>query len=125
LREKPQAQLSARLRQFLEDGAKVSPERLRSAHEQAERARRAIAAIFQDVDALVTPAAVGEAPLGLDATGDPVFSRIWTLLGTPCVSLPVLSGPAGLPLGLQVVGPISGEARLLGASAWIVGEMKP
>jgi Asp-tRNA(Asn)/Glu-tRNA(Gln) amidotransferase A subunit family amidase len=125
LREEPQAQLSARLRQFLEDGAKVSPERLRSAHEQAERARREIAAIFEDLDALVTPAALGEAPLGLDATGDPVFSRIWTLLGTPCVSLPVLTGPAGLPLGLQVVGPISGEARLLGASAWITGEIKP
>lgn len=125
LRAKPQMQLSPRLRQFLQEGAKVSPTRLRAAHEQAESARRAIDAIFQDVDAVVTPAAVGEAPQGLEATGDPIFSRIWTLLGTPCISLPVLAGPEGLPVGLQVVGPHSGEARLLGAAEWVLGEMKP
>lgn len=124
MQAKPQMQLSPRLRQFLQDGAKVSPDRLRAAHEQAEGARREIGAIFEDLDALVTPAAVGEAPVGLDATGDPIFSRIWTLLGTPCISLPVLAGPAGLPVGLQVVGPRSGEARLLGAATWILGEMK-
>jgi amidase len=125
MRAKPQAQLSARLRQFLQEGANVTPERLRAARAQAERARQELERIFQSVDALVTPAAVGEAPEGLDATGDPIFSRIWTLLGTPCISLPVLSGPAGLPVGLQVVGPRSGEARLLGAAEWILGEMKP
>ena len=124
LRAKPQVELSPRLRQFLQDGAKISPERLRAAHQQADRARRGIDAIFDDLDALLTPAAVGEAPEGLDATGDPIFSRIWTLLGTPCISLPVLSGPAGLPVGLQVVGPRSDEARLLGAAGWILGELK-
>jgi len=124
LRSEPQTQLSPRLRQFLQDGAKVSPERLRAAQAQAGRARQEIDAVFQDVDALITPAAVGEAPEGLDGTGDPIFSRIWTLLGTPCMSLPLLRGPAGLPVGLQVVGPRSDEARLLGAAAWIAGELK-
>lgn len=124
MRAKPQAQLSARLREFLQEGARISPDGLRAARDLAARARLTVDAIFQDVDALVTPATVGEAPKGLDATGDPVFSRIWTLLGTPCVSLPVLAGPAGLPLGLQVVGPRSGEARLLGAAGWILQELK-
>ena len=109
LQGKPRIAVEPRLRQFLQDGANVSPDRLRAAHQQAERARREVDAIFEDLDALLTPAVVGEAPEGLDATGDPIFSRIWTLLGTPCVSLPVLSGPAGLPVGLQVVGPRSGE----------------
>jgi Asp-tRNA(Asn)/Glu-tRNA(Gln) amidotransferase A subunit family amidase len=113
-----------RLRQFLHDGANVSTERLRAAHRQAERARQEIDAVFEDVDALLTPAAVGEAPEGLDATGDPIFSRIWTLLGTPCISLPLLRGPSGLPVGLQVVGPRSDEARLLGAAAWISGDLE-
>jgi Asp-tRNA(Asn)/Glu-tRNA(Gln) amidotransferase A subunit family amidase len=79
--------------------------------------------MFDRIDALVTPAAVGEAPIGLESTGDPLFSRIWTLLGTPCLSLPLLKGPAGLPLGLQVVGPRRDEGRLIGAAAWIMREL--
>jgi amidase len=123
LRGEPQAQLSPRLRQFLEEGAGISPERLRAARARAERARGEIDEILRRVEALVTPATVGEAPVGLDSTGDPLFSRIWTLLGTPCLSLPVLEGPAGLPLGLQVVGRRGGEGRLLAAAAWILREM--
>jgi len=121
---KPRERLSARLRQFLEEGAAVPPGRLQAAREKAERAREEIGEVFRRVDALITPATVGEAPEGLDSTGDPLFSRIWTLLGTPCLSLPVLEGPAGLPLGLQVVGPRGDEGRLLGAGAWISREMK-
>jgi amidase len=124
LRGEPQAQLSPRLRQFLEEGAGVSAERLGAARARAERARGEIDEIFRRVDALVTPATVGEAPAGLDFTGDPLFSRIWTLIGTPCLSLPVLEGPAGLPLGLQVVGRRGGEGRLLGAAARILQEMR-
>jgi amidase len=124
LRGEPQAQLSPRLRQFLEEGASVPPERLRAARAQAERARGEIDGILRRVDALVTPATVDEAPAGLGSTGDPLFSRIWTLLGTPCLSLPVLEGPGRLPLGLQVVGPRGDEGRLLGAAAWILQEMK-
>ena len=123
MRAEPRDRLSPRLQKFLDDGASVTPERLRAAHEQAERCRREIDGIFEDVDALVTPAAVGEAPRGLEATGDPLFCRIWTLLGTPCVSLPVLEGPAGLPVGLQVVGRRAAEGRLLGAAKWILSEM--
>jgi Asp-tRNA(Asn)/Glu-tRNA(Gln) amidotransferase A subunit family amidase len=120
----PPEQLSPRLRKFLQEGGDVPAERLRAAREQAKRCQREIDRVFQAVDALVTPAAAGEAPLGLETTGDPLFSRIWTLLGTPCLSLPVFEGPAGLPLGLQILGPRGGEARLLGAASFILGEMK-
>jgi Asp-tRNA(Asn)/Glu-tRNA(Gln) amidotransferase A subunit family amidase len=47
---------------------------------------------------------MGEAPAGLNATGDPAFNFIWSLLGAPCVSLPFATGPNGLPVGIQLVG---------------------
>ncbi|MFL5457545.1 MAG: amidase [Myxococcales bacterium] len=115
----PQAQLSPRMREFLEQGSSVTAERLRAAHDQAERCRRELADIFAGLDAVLTPAVVGEAPVGLDSTGDPIFSRMWTLLHVPDISLPVLRGPAGLPVGLQLVAPIGADARLVAAAKWI------
>ena len=121
MRDEPEAKLSPKLRAFLEAGRAVAPDRLRAARERAAQGRAQIDAIFAGgVDALITPAAPGEAPAGLDTTGDPLFSRIWTLLGTPCASLPVLRGPAGLPVGLQVIGPRGGDETLLAAAAWIL-----
>jgi Asp-tRNA(Asn)/Glu-tRNA(Gln) amidotransferase A subunit family amidase len=121
LRDKPESGLSAKLRDFLREGAQVTPERLRAAGDQAVRCRRELDGVFASVDALITPAAPAEAPEGLAATGDPIFCRLWTLLGTPSISLPVLSGPAGLPIGLQVIGPRNGDGDLLSAAAWIQG----
>ena len=123
MRGEPREKLSAKLQKFLADGAAVSPERRRAAYAQAEQCRREVDRKFDVLDALVTPAAIGEAPVGLDSTGDPLFSRIWTLLGTPCASLPVLRGAAGLPIGLQVVGRRGDEGRLLAACRWILAEM--
>src|SRR5438128_1932203 len=113
LGDEPEERLSQKLREFLRAGATVTPDRLAAAREQAERCRRELDAAFENVDALLTPAAVGEAPEGLGATGDPIVSRIWTLLGVPCLSLPVLKGPAGLPIGLQIVGRRGHDAELL------------
>ena len=98
----------------------MTPEQLRTAHERARRGREEIERIFEQFDALITIAAAGEAPLGLDSTGDPLHSRIWTLLGTPCVSLPLLKGPAGLPLGVQVVGPRGRDDLLLAAARALI-----
>ena len=120
LATEPQERLSAKLRAFLRDGASVTPERFRAAREQAGRCIAALGRIFGEVDALVTPATIGEAPEGLEATGDPIFCRIWTLLQTPCFSLPVLTGSAGLPLGLQVVGARGRDADLISAAAFVV-----
>jgi amidase len=54
-------------------------------------------------DVLITPAAPGEAPAGLASTGSAIFNAIWSVLGTPAVTLPLFRGPQGLPVGLQVV----------------------
>jgi Asp-tRNA(Asn)/Glu-tRNA(Gln) amidotransferase A subunit family amidase len=123
LRDKPRAQLSEKLRVFLEMGAAVTPERLGAARAQAARCGAELDAAFASpsgFDALLTPAAAGEAPQDLTVTGDPVFSRMWTLLGVPSLSLPLLSGPAGVPLGLQLIGRRGGDEGLLGAGAWVV-----
>lgn len=82
--------------------------------------RRALDGIFADVDVLLCPSAMGEAPKGLEAgTGDPVFNRMWTLLGSPCVNLPGHTGANGLPVGVQAVGALGQDERLLAHCAWM------
>lgn len=71
--------------------------------------------VFSRSELILTPSAIGSAPEGLDATGDPLFNRIWTLLGLPCASLPVGRGNRGLPLAVQVVGPADGDEAFAAA----------
>jgi len=74
----------------------------------------------QRYDAILTPCASGTAPAGLESTGDPAFCALWTLCGMPSVSLPLMQGASGLPLGVQLVGPRHGDARLLRTARWLV-----
>jgi Asp-tRNA(Asn)/Glu-tRNA(Gln) amidotransferase A subunit family amidase len=67
----------------------------------------------------LTPSAPGEAPVGLDSTGDASFNRGWTMLHVPCVSVPAGMGPGGLPIGVQIVGRIGADARTLAAAAFL------
>jgi len=79
--------------------------------------------VFDEYDAIVTPAAPGEAPRGLQSTGQPIFCTLWTYLGTPALTLPLLRSSAGLPLGVQLVGRRGGDARLLRTARWLVGRL--
>jgi Asp-tRNA(Asn)/Glu-tRNA(Gln) amidotransferase A subunit family amidase len=72
-----------------------------------------------DYDAVLTPAAPGEAPEGLGWTGDPVCNALWTALHGPCISLPAGTGPAGMPLGIQLVGLFGADRALLGCAEWL------
>ena len=123
-RDQRDAQLSDRFRSFLLEGERCPPERLREARERAEQGRREATGVFAELDALLTLGAAGEAPVGLETTGDPSFCRIWTQLGCPCISLPVLSGPAGLPVGLQLVGAPGADDRLIAVAAWVERELR-
>ena len=71
------------------------------------------------IDVLLSPAATGEALEGLESTGDPILNRVWTLLHMPCMTLPLLTGPAGLPMGLQLIGRIGRDWRVVAAAKWI------
>ena len=70
-------------------------------------------------DAILTPAAEGTAPAGLESTGEPTFCTLWTLLGLPAVSVPLLQGGNRLPIGVQLVGPRHGDGRLLRTARWL------
>ncbi len=111
--------LSSTLRTFLDEGAATPPERYRAALALAEAGRARAREVFRTVDVLLTPSAPGEAPLGLEATGNPAFNRIPTLLGLPCLNVPGALGPEGLPVGLQLVGQADADAALLAAAAWM------
>jgi Asp-tRNA(Asn)/Glu-tRNA(Gln) amidotransferase A subunit family amidase len=87
--------------------------------ETAEAFRCNLDDVFSEVDVLLAPSAVGEAPEGLGSTGDARFNGIWTLAWTPCVTLPAGNGRKGLPLGIQLVGPRFRDEVLLDAAAWI------
>jgi Asp-tRNA(Asn)/Glu-tRNA(Gln) amidotransferase A subunit family amidase len=87
--------------------------------EAAEAFRARLDDVFVEFDVLLAPSAVGEAPEGLDSTGDARFNAIWTLAWAPCVTLPAGAGHKGLPLGIQLVGTRFGDEALLDAAAWI------
>jgi len=83
------------------------------------RARARFPAALEGLDILLTPSAPGEAPQGLEWTGDPAFNLIWTSLGIPCVTVPAGSGPNGLPLGVQVVGRAGEDRAVLAWAQWV------
>ena len=82
-----------------------------------------LAGVFDRYDAIITPATVGEAPAGLGSTGSPIFNSLWTYCGTPAVTLPLLEGPNGLPVGVQLIGRRGDDARLLRTARWLVGRV--
>lgn len=75
--------------------------------------------VFNEWDILISPSAPGTAPFGIKATGDPIFSRMWMLLGLPTLSLPAFVGPDGLPIGAQLVGAQRGDDALLRWAQWV------
>jgi Asp-tRNA(Asn)/Glu-tRNA(Gln) amidotransferase A subunit family amidase len=87
--------------------------------ETAERFRARLDDLFGEVDLLLAPSAMGEAPEGLASTGDARFNAIWTLAWTPCLTLPAGAGGRGLPLGIQLVGARFDDEALIDAAAWV------
>jgi Asp-tRNA(Asn)/Glu-tRNA(Gln) amidotransferase A subunit family amidase len=84
----------------------------------------ALEELFGRYDAILTPAATGEAPPGLGSTGSPVFSTIWTYCGVPAVTLPLLEGSNGMPIGVQLVGRRLYDGRLLRTARWLVETLR-
>ncbi len=111
--------MSERLRLRLDEGEAVALSEYDAALASARQGRHSFADAIAGVDVLVVPSAMGEAPKGLGATGDPVFNRTWSLLHTPCVHVPLTTGQNGMPLGVQVVGRIGDDARTLACAHWI------
>ncbi len=130
-----EAEMSANLEALWIAGKEKLSERLRGLIERGretravdyQRALRSVAPVIESFDelfrerydAILTPPALGTAPKGLGATGDPVMCVLWTLLGMPAVTLPLMRGANGLPLGVQLVGRRNFDARLLRTARWL------
>ena len=111
--------LSAEMKTMIDAGLSVSSQQYDTARTLARTCRAMLPQIFADVDVLIAPSTAGEAPPGVDATGDPLFNRIWTLLRVPVVHVPVALGPRDLPLGVTVAGAIGSDRATLHAAEWI------
>jgi amidase len=111
--------LSERMRGALELGRGTPFDQYRALLALAEECRATLAALFADFDIMLTPCVPGEAPAGLESTGDPRFQRLWTAMHVPAITLPTHAGPAGLPVGIQLIGPRLADRRLLEAARWV------
>jgi Asp-tRNA(Asn)/Glu-tRNA(Gln) amidotransferase A subunit family amidase len=112
--------ISERLRKGrINDGLTCSFEKYRDSRAFAERCRLKMDDLFEDYDVLLTPAAAGEAPVGLDATGDASFCYIWTTMHVPAMTLPLFTGPNGLPVGAQLIAKRDADRQLFEAAMWV------
>ncbi|MEO0761825.1 MAG: amidase [Pseudomonadota bacterium] len=117
--DRDRAQVHPILAEMFDEGRQLPATDYLTARAAQPRLRAALAEAFEEVDALVTPAAPGEAP-GRESTGSPAFCSLWSLTGLPAITLPLLAGPGGLPVGVQLVGPHGDDARLLRTARWLV-----
>jgi Asp-tRNA(Asn)/Glu-tRNA(Gln) amidotransferase A subunit family amidase len=113
---------SKTLRDFLAEGRQVSAVRYLAARDAAKRYAAGLTEIFKQYDAILTPATTGVAPKGT-ATGSPMFCSLWSLTGLPAVTLPLLEGEGGMPIGVQLVGPAGDDARLLRTANWLINRL--
>jgi Asp-tRNA(Asn)/Glu-tRNA(Gln) amidotransferase A subunit family amidase len=111
--------ISAGLTQRLKEGRAIDGQTYLAAIVRRDPTYNAVRDAIDGFDAILTPAALGPAPEGLGATGSPIFNGLWTYLGMPAVSVPLLT-VRGLPVGVQLVGRRNDDARLLRTAAWLV-----
>jgi Asp-tRNA(Asn)/Glu-tRNA(Gln) amidotransferase A subunit family amidase len=116
--------LSPLLKKTLDFAQTITPSDYDEAMICTHAARREIAEQFEDIDALLSLSATGPAPHGLATTGSPIFNRIWTLLGTPSINVTGLSTDDGLPLGVQLIGPVGEDQHTLQIAYWLEGAIR-
>jgi Asp-tRNA(Asn)/Glu-tRNA(Gln) amidotransferase A subunit family amidase len=116
-------QLSDKLRGLIERGRGTPAVDYMAALSAIPQLNDALDGVFDEYDAILTPAALGEAP-PIEGTGSPIFCSTWSLLGTPAISLPLMASEAGLPLGVQLVGRRGNDARLLRTARWLVDNLQ-
>jgi Asp-tRNA(Asn)/Glu-tRNA(Gln) amidotransferase A subunit family amidase len=109
---------SGELTGFIAAAQPVTFEQYGKAVAVAEQARAWLGDLFREHDALMNAPGPGEAPEGLHSTGEPILNQAWSLSNSPCLTFPVAKGPKGLPVGIQLIGPRFGDARLLAVAQW-------
>ncbi len=118
-------ELSTSIRPVIERGRKITKSQYEDALVLMERATEFFRAFFKDYDAVLTLGAAGEAPAITDGgTGDPIFCTIWTLAGLPSITMPILIGHNGMPVGVQLVGAAEQDDRLLRTANWMLKHLQ-
>lgn len=107
------AALPPKLRAYLEGARAVTPRQYDEARRLSRRGRDACRDFFAQVDVVISHAAPGEAPATLASTGDSKFNRLWTLLGTPCLTIPLGKGPRSLPVSFQIIGRFGADDHVI------------
>src|SRR4029453_14186351 len=107
----------------MEEGDAVSRRQYADAKKRKGIAPGQLDEAWTRFDLLLAPSAKGEAPSGLGSTGDPLFNRFWTLLGTPCIALPFNTGPFGMPLSVQLIGPRDKDDQLIAWARWVESKL--
>ncbi|ASC68221.1 Glutamyl-tRNA(Gln) amidotransferase subunit A [Achromobacter denitrificans] len=105
--------VSAALRQAVVEGLAIGAGQYREMRALQAELRHGWRRLYDGADAVLTPSTPGPAPRGLAHTGDASFNKIWSVLGWPCLHLPTAFNPAGLPLGMQLVGDWESDRALL------------
>ncbi|HZN31419.1 MAG TPA: amidase [Xanthobacteraceae bacterium] len=123
--ERHRDRLGPALRAQLDTAAAIDADAYDDARRTTRRARQAYADLLADGEVILTPSAPGAAPAGLGSTGQATFNRLWTLLGVPCVNVPGLSDPAGLPLGVQIIARFGRDRFALAAAAFVEQALAP
>lgn len=115
--------LSDTLRGMIEEGRETHANDYLAALDWREVLGAGLDKVFDRYDAILTPATTGTAPKGMESTGSPAFCSLWSFLGVPAISLPLLIGEDGLPLGVQLVGRRGDDARLLRTARWLIDHL--
>ena len=110
--------VSQKLKDAIAEGRSFSTAQIAAARAERDPLYEALRPLIVNYDAIITPAAPGPAPLGLASTGSPMFNALWTYLGMPCISLPLLS-VRGLPVGVQLAGARNNDGALLAVAKWL------
>ena len=122
--KKSKNKLSDKIIEAIERGMKYTSVEYNDALSKIDVANTYFKQFFHDYDAILTPSACGEAPKGLQSTGNPIFCTVWTYCGMPCISLPLLQGKNGLPVGVQLVSSLFDDERLFRNASWLASKIK-
>ena len=122
--KKSKNKLSDKIIEAIERGTKYTSVEYNNALAKIDVANAYFNQFFHDYDSILTPSACGEAPKGLKSTGNPIFCTIWTYCGMPCISLPLLQGKNGLPVGVQLVSSLFDDERLFRNASWLTSKIK-
>jgi len=118
------SKMSAIARRLVEQGGRLDADEIQRVRAVQMHCALSVDRLFDRYDALLTPAAPGEAERG-NAVGNNVFNRPWTAMHLPCLTIPAGTGPVGLPVGVQLVGRRNTDRALLALGrrvAWIIGQ---